>query len=346
MLFSHALKYNTTNDRKNIELDSLRHIPSKFAKHHNYSEDDTNTPLVPTGKEAEYEPITEGILRVIYAINLLCAVVHASFAATTFAIASGNDMSVQLYRVRGQVNVNSSTFTSELVESDHVLHLDVICGGFFIICTSAHLLWVSYFPLPHLVRMLKRCLCWWTWVEYSLSASLMLVGIGLLVGIREDTTIVALFFLSFTTMFHGLFTELLSEPNKDLESWKLDETQGRVKSYFIRMTPHFLGFVPYLAAFGILISRFEMLMSDVPEENKDNVPAFVRPMIYVSLAVFSCFTFVQMVYQWRAPKHYWQVQIWYPVLSLTAKVFLGTLLLWNVFNAATVDQALNSNSNN
>ena len=50
------------------------------------------------------------------------------------------------------------------------------------------------------------------WIEYSGSASLMIVLIAISVGLREQNTLACLFVLMWVTMYLGLFTELYSRP--------------------------------------------------------------------------------------------------------------------------------------
>ena len=56
-------------------------------------------------------------------------------------------------------------------------------------------------------------------VEYSLSASLMLCGICLISGLRERAALISIFMLSFTTMICGIMVELYSRPETP-DKWK------------------------------------------------------------------------------------------------------------------------------
>ena len=168
-------------------------------------------------------------------------------------------------------------------------------------------------------------------LEYSLSASLMLTAIGMITGLRDFNSMFGVFVLSFTTMFLGLITEMLSRPASP------DKWEG---SYGWRMFPHLIGWVPYIAAWCIVLGNFLRQIADLPQEQQDRIPPFVPWAIYGTAVVFTSFSFVQVRYQFTAPKHYWRSEIWYCVLSLFAKTYLGSLLYWNVLLAGSFDEAI------
>lgn len=53
-------------------------------------------------------------------------------------------------------------------------------------------------------------------------------------------------------------------------------------------------------------------------------------MLYGTVAMFWCFSFVQILFQYISPKFYWRSELVYCALSLTAKLYLGLFLLINV----------------
>lgn len=149
--------------------------------------------------------------------------------------------------------------------------------------------------------------------------------------------LIGIFALSFVTMWCGMLTELFSRPNSDeKDGWqkpyyecaaamlpvpkrrcnaKLPRTHARR-----RMLPHFLGFFPYAAAWFIIIQTYKDQLDDMCDELRKKVPPFVDPIVYGSVAVFSSFALVQLVYQKRNSKYYWQTELWYCLLSVRACV--------------------------
>jgi hypothetical protein len=171
----------------------------------------------------------------------------------------------------------------------------------------------------------------------------MLVAIGMITALRQVDVMVGIFFLNFTTMWCGLLTEVHSrpklegydqnnEPIYDYNYWqgqpKAPETRGadshtmhdqkwnqymgaRIRNYLWRMLPHILGFFPYGAAWALVLGNFWSQIYDLPEDMRKQVPWFVAPAVFGTFLIFSTFTFVQIRYQWTAPKFYWRTEIWY-----------------------------------
>ncbi len=54
--------------------------------------------------------------------------------------------------------------------------------------------------------------CWWRWSEYSVSASLMAMAIGITLGIREQNALAAIFMLHWATMAFGFLVEYIAMP--------------------------------------------------------------------------------------------------------------------------------------
>ena len=199
----------------------------------------------------------------------------------------------------------------------------------------------------------------------------MMVAIATVTGLRDQNSLVAIFFLTVATMCCGFFTEMISRPAKfadgktDYGRWQGDperpSEQGseskeqmrarlwaRIRNYAWRMLPHTLGFLPYCAAWAIIINNFLEQLDDLCDEIRDRMPDFVPYIVYGCCAIFSLFTFVQWRrmlpdpppttfspgsrglayrrplpplhpchrYQWTAPKHYWRTEVHYCILSV------------------------------
>tara|TARA_B110000902_G_scaffold212173_1_gene243251 strand:+ start:1211 stop:1576 length:366 start_codon:yes stop_codon:yes gene_type:complete len=110
------------------------------------------------------------------------------------------------------------------------------------------------------------------WLEYTASASLMMMALGIVTGIRHGGTLAALFMFTAVTMVCGLLTELYSRPARttdgqyDFRRWEGDpvyeqeqalydvkgnqvmiirsSSTGRFRNYMYRMIPHIFGIFP------------------------------------------------------------------------------------------------------
>lgn len=107
----------------------------------------------------------------------------------------------------------------------------------------------------------------------------------------------------------------------------------RCSNFFRRMIPHFLGWFPFCTALAITIYHLEYSRWELEQNTNLKMPNFVSMIIYGSYLLFCSFTFVQWIFQWLPPGYYWGTEICYCILSLTAKAWLGTLMI--VFTIAT-----------
>lgn len=145
------------------------------------------------------------------------------------------------------------------------------------------------------------------WIEYSISASIMMVAITLLVGVYDAMSLVMIFALTAMMNIMGLVMEVHNQTTKKT-SWL---------SYLIGCVA---GAIPWI------VIAFYFWMGAV---NGSKAPDFVY-WIFVSIFLFfNCFA-VNMVLQYKKIgnwKNYLYGELVYIVLSLVAK----SLLAWQVF---------------
>lgn len=173
---------------------------------------------------------------------------------------------------------------------------------FLLISASAHFL-LSSVLYDWYVEHLKKKMNPGRWIEYSFSASLMIVIIALLVTIHDIGTLLALFTLTAVMNLLGLIMELHNQTTV-----KTDWT-----SYIVGCIA---GFVPWVVIFIPLISA-------------ESVPDFVIA-IFISIAIFFNLFAINMVLQYKKVgkwKDYLYGEKMYIVLSLVAK----SALAWQVF---------------
>lgn len=162
------------------------------------------------------------------------------------------------------------------------------------------------------------------WIEYSVSAPLQMMAIAFLSGCTTTEVQVALFGLVSVTMFFGHLTEVVARPRGD--AWSVGVAE--------RLTPHFLGYVPFLFAVAIVLQVFARAaafeFTDPVTHEVRRMPTFVYAIVATQLVLFSSFTVVQLVVTLRPPKDYAYGELAYMTLSLVAKGVLSLLLLANV----------------
>lgn len=145
------------------------------------------------------------------------------------------------------------------------------------------------------------------WIEYSLSASIMIVGVALLVGVYDIMSLVMLFALVGIMNLLGLVMEVHNQTTKKT-NWL---------SYWIGCIA---GIVPWIVvAFTLWLGA----------DNGSSAPTFVY-WIFVSIFLFFNTFAINMVLQYKkiGPwKDYLYGELVYIILSLVAK----SLLAWQVF---------------
>jgi len=188
------------------------------------------------------------------------------------------------------------------------LRLGPLVGAFLLLAALDHAL----VALPPLRARYERGLAAgvnpFRWLEYSLSASLMVVLIAMLSGIADYVALVALFTANAAMIFLGWLMELLNPPERAWTRW----------------LPFALGCVVGAVAWAAIAVQI-----GVSAARGHAPPTFVYA-IYVSLFIlFNSFAVNQAlqykrVGRWR---DYRYGERWYLLLSLIAK----SLLAWQVF---------------
>jgi hypothetical protein len=143
------------------------------------------------------------------------------------------------------------------------------------------------------------------WIEYSISASVMLVLIGLFVGIRDLAAVVALFATNTAMILFGLLMERQQRPGR--ADWSAFGFGSLV------------GFVPWVLI-AVFVSR------------PQNVPTFVYAITIVQFVLFFSFA-VNMALQYMQVgrwRDYWYGEVVYISLSFIAKSLLAWLIFANV----------------
>jgi hypothetical protein len=91
-----------------------------------------------------------------------------------------------------------------------------LTAGFFAVSAIFHLwaLIVGIFERTWWVywRQLDDAFAYWRWAEYSVSASLMAMGIAISIGLREQSILAGIFMLHWCTMAFGFLVEYISTP--------------------------------------------------------------------------------------------------------------------------------------
>jgi hypothetical protein len=196
--------------------------------------------------------------------------------------------------------------TDQLVPSPRnliELRIGPLVAAFLFLSAIAHLLIASPKISFWYRRNLKKGINYARWIEYSLSASLMIVVIAMLVGIYDVAALIAIFGVNAAMILFGLMMELHNQRTAET-NWTAFWLGSLV------------GAVPWIAIGVYLFAT-------------PGVPSFVY-WIYLSIFLFfNCFAInmwlqYKKVGKWR---DYLHGERTYMTLSLVAK----SLLAWQVF---------------
>lgn len=283
--------------------------------------------------------------------NALALVGHlAGVLVTVIFGVKDNDFSkptLALYRPTITWNETSDTdggsrfdFTPGTELLDWELSLPLLTLIFFLLSAAAHAMAL----VPYLVfnrvfyfEWISECKNPMRWVEYAFSASIMVLTIAYTSGIKTLYLLICIFMLSFVTMTFGWTTECLSRPAPGGFDLAYQSKKWATESPWQRLTPHALGYIPYLTMWAILMDSFYYNTRNV----RDQMPPFVFAIVWSQAVLFTMFGVVQLVQQasnWGC-ENYWRGEVAYCVLSLTAKLLLGSILIANVFMFTKFDEA-------
>lgn len=186
------------------------------------------------------------------------------------------------------------------------LSLPLLVATFFFLSALAHLTIVTIYKQKYLEN-LQTGINAARWIEYSLSASIMMVAISLLVGIYDIASLVAIFGAVAVMNLCGLIMEIHNQTTKKT-NWL---------SYWIGCLA---GIIPW-----IMVALYLWAGAN----NGSEAPNFVY-WIFVSIFIFfNCFA-LNMVLQYKKVgkwSDYMYGERMYVILSLVAK----SALAWQVF---------------
>lgn len=147
-------------------------------------------------------------------------------------------------------------------------------------------------------------------IEYSISASIMLISIALINGVTDINLIISIAILTGCCQLSGLAVEYID--NKKIK-WLL----------------HISGWLQFIWAYGIIFYAF---FKSVDASNKSggiSPPSFVYVIVFVLFILYSSFGFVQLTELIINLDPYTKEKS-YVLLSLTAKLLLGWMIFSNV----------------
>ena len=246
---------------------------------------------------------TERRLRRLRWYNLLMGAFHAAQGVAILALANGFALPVTASFLETQPGAAPPQLRT-LFE----IRLAWGVAAFVFLSALAHWLLASPGINDWYVRNLKRERNYGRWMEYSVTASLMIVVIAMLSGIYDLPTLILLFFLNAMMILFGWMMELHNQTTERTD-W----------TAFIFGC--IAGAVPWVMIFLYFISA--------AADSTNAVPGFVYGIMVSLFIFFNCFA-INMVLQYKKVgpwRDYLFGEKVYIILSLAAK----SALAWQVF---------------
>lgn len=254
-------------------------------------------------------------------INLIAAFLHGVNALVMAIVYFANDKEDRLYGIpspyaawipnNASLPENERVYTIETRTTTVFLSLNWLIFSFHILSFvfQAYASFTDWFPngicgYRYSDMILQYGRNPLRFIEYAFSASIMLICIGLLCGIREWSELAAIIILNVATQVLGLACEYI------VKGWR-------------RNIAHGLAWTCTVAAYSIIIAYYAkaVVANDVA------IPSFVYVILILQMILFMSFGVVQLAQLYCNFRY---SELAYTVLSLTAKTLLGYMIYSNV----------------
>ena len=126
-------------------------------------------------------------------------------------------------------------------------------------------------------------------IEYSFSASIMVMGIAVEAGIQDLYMLQAMFILTWVTQILGLIAEYFSLLSEKMHLLPYDPLFSGCFGEWSWMVPHVAGWATCLSAYGPILDVFLQSSS----RSEISAPGFVKVIVFLQFCLFTCFGFVQ-----------------------------------------------------
>ena len=258
-------------------------------------------------------PVTDAQFRRLRNTNLALAGLHLASAIAMVALSNGFTIGISSFWLGGPPGTDPASGTTTVVW-DYPLAPAV--AAFTFLSAVFHLIVATPPGIHPYRRELERGRNRFRWVEYSLSATLMIVIIATITGITELTALIAIAACNVSMILFGWVMEVVNPP--DQKVW---------------WAPFWFGCVAGAAPWIAIAASIAYNVTSV--DGAEGPPTFVYGILASIFVLFNCFAVNQWLQYRRVGKwsDYLVGERTYMGLSLVAK----TALAWQIFANVLID---------
>jgi hypothetical protein len=163
---------------------------------------------------------------------------------------------------------------------------------------------------------------WMRWVEYSITATIMLFVIAVVSGTNSTDTLILLITSTICCMLCGFLSEATAR--SDTRVSKLST---------------FIGWLLMLSSFAVILRRFGSIFIQLQDSGSPGPPPFVWAIIIGMMILYMSFGvihFIHMYRQWNStetvpPEFHQRIEKLYTLASMISKILLVVLLSSGLF---------------
>jgi hypothetical protein len=268
-------------------------------------------------------------------LNWFAAAAH--LAATILSARFLKSKSVGMFKLQFDTTVPGTSdidFPQELVPSGTTVNIKILVVAFFAITAFAHVLYATDFFGKGWYSSSVLGFGWnpFRWIEYSITASIMIYVISVIAGNKEQSAAWTVSLITVGLMFQGYTNE------RELHQNALATDFGNTKVDGLIVWGNFLpAWLLYAIKWYIILSALITLQQDIQQQTGQHLNGKVTWLVWLQFIFFSMFGIVQSIQvdMWARKVQptvtYFHFEVAYVWLSLIAKVGLG-LSVANLLN--------------
>jgi uncharacterized membrane protein YciS (DUF1049 family) len=239
--------------------------------------------------------------------NYIACIVHViAFLLVAINLKSENSKAI-IYKYAFDDTVNNISRIDIPVKLEQAgkANLKYILAAFFAVTAISHLLYATDFGGRgyYSKEIFGRGWNPFRWIEYSISASLMIYIICVASGTKEQVTAISTALITPSLMFQGFTVEGLLHQN-ELQDWSEGKFKMKPEVESLLLWSNFIpAWFLYFIHWYIILSNFSKITKEAKDEGKP-VDSSVVFMVWSQLVFFGMFGLIQtyQVYRWTTAK--------------------------------------------